>query len=71
MKHPPHNVTDRYDCPVLPAKSANPLQRWRLHRECYRNGGHWWHPEPGTMIDWFCCQCGQQTDGMPKDGSRW
>ena len=30
--------------------------------------GHWWHPAD-PMIAWFCCQCGAERDGMPKDGT--
>lgn len=35
---------------------------------CRRNGGHWWHPILGSLIDWFCCSCGSTRDGMPEDG---
>lgn len=45
------------------------LLGWRIRRACRRRGGHWWHPTPGSLIDWFCCQCGQECDGWPKDGS--
>jgi hypothetical protein len=37
-------------------------------KRCRKNGGHWWHPDSG-MIDWFCCSCGAERDGMPEDGT--
>jgi hypothetical protein len=80
--HPPHQAWERapgvqtvggegywrVSCPQLGGLSA--WQRWHLRRDCRHQGGHFWHPE-GAMIDWFCCFCGKQTDGMPEDGSRW
>jgi hypothetical protein len=40
----------------------------RVEKNCRKGGGHFWHPDSG-MIDWFCCNCGAERDGMPKDGS--
>jgi hypothetical protein len=48
---------------------ARPLRdtsRWRqLRREwrCRTTVGHCWHPI--GMIDWWCCVCSGETDGMP------
>lgn len=53
--------------PAKPMRSTSWWQRWKVERACKKRGGHWWHPDSG-MIDWFCCQCGKETDGMPKDG---
>lgn len=55
----------------FPAKPAREQRWWdqRLReRACKKNGGHWWHPAD-PMIEWFCCQCGKDRDGMPKDGT--
>jgi hypothetical protein len=71
--HPEHVVTVE-PWPGGPAMPARPIpadgviQRWRDRRACWVRGGHWWHPAD-EMIAWFCCQCGAQRDGMPKDGT--
>jgi hypothetical protein len=64
--HPPHFVVV-FGMPVHPPRPRG-VAGWRARRACRRSGGHWWHPV-GTSIDWFCCQCGTDRDGMPKDGS--
>lgn len=70
MSHPVHLAFDRvgdWFGPSKPAKGSWWVQ-WKRERACHKQGGHWWHPDDG-MIDWFCCQCGKETDGMPEDGS--
>jgi hypothetical protein len=74
-EHPPHlhvhsvrhsnGVSEIVDPPPR-IQGEGIIRRLRRHRECRLKGGHWWHPE--GMIDWFCCYCGKQTDGFPKDG---
>lgn len=32
-------------------------------RSCRLATGHCWHPE--ALIDWWCCMCPAETDGMP------
>jgi hypothetical protein len=45
------------------------LRQLRRQHACHRNlGGHWWHPAD-AMIAWFCCVCGAERDGWPRDGS--
>ncbi len=53
-----------------PAQPVHPrgLLGWKVRRACRKRGGHWWHPAD-PMIAWFCCQCGAERDGMPKDGT--
>jgi len=51
---------------------AKPMQgswlvQYNSEVRCRKNGGHHWHPDNG-MIDWFCCMCGAECDGAPKDG---
>lgn len=70
-QHPQHLVgrmmaTPGYYEPAQPLRAPWGLQRWRIEWACRKRGGHWWHPE--GMIGWFCCQCGAERDGMPKDG---
>lgn len=76
-EHPPHRHTHNVPGTNGPVQIVDPpppipgegiLARWRRRRACRRLGGHWWHAE--GMIDWFCCQCGKQTDGLPRDGTR-
>jgi hypothetical protein len=49
---------------------ARPLRDtswWRRHqaeRACRKTLGHCWHPE--GLIDWWCCACSGETDGMPE-----
>lgn len=47
---------------------AKPLRgwgwtQWRAERACRKATNHCWHPE--GMVDWFCCMCAAETDGMP------
>lgn len=59
---------------VMPGRSevARPLRdsswwhRWRQERACRKMVGHCWHPDEQGMIGWFCCECGGEVDGMPK-----
>lgn len=50
-----------------PDKEPGRWAQWRRERACARDGGHFWHPGD-AMILWFCCRCGKDTDGWPKDG---
>jgi hypothetical protein len=36
---------------------------WQVQRSCRRTIGHCWHPT--GYVDWRCCECGKDTDGMP------
>lgn len=68
LPHPPgcHNLP----FPSTQDKSQESLlTRFKRQLACRKSGGHYWHPEPGAMIDWFCCQCNAKRDGMPKDGT--
>jgi hypothetical protein len=69
--HPRHAAVERGSgFPVKPIRDTSPWYRWKRERACHKTGGHWWHIESGSLIDWFCCQCGAERDGMPQDGSR-
>lgn len=63
-----HHTTQREVAPGVwhvarPAPLTSPVERWRRSRECRREFGHCWHPE--GLIDWWCCMCSAETDGMP------
>jgi hypothetical protein len=73
MTHPPHSAMVRgpvgtVEFPARPLVDSSPWHRWKARRACRAAGGHWWHPAD-AMIEWFCCQCGADRDGMPKDGT--
>lgn len=38
--------------------------RWRVKHQCRRHTGHCWHAL--GIIDWECCMCPAETDGMPE-----
>lgn len=63
--HPRHLATSTThgDVPVPPAHATFFVQL-RRQWACTRDGGHWWHSEPGDVIQWFCCQCGARRLGM-------
>jgi hypothetical protein len=72
--HPQHGAMVRgpsggVDFPAKPLQDTSPWHQWRRQRACHKAGGHWWHPAD-AMIEWFCCQCGVNRDGIPQDGSR-
>lgn len=48
-----------------PLRATGPT-RWRAERACRRELGHCWHLMWGHLIDWFCCSCGAETDGLPR-----
>jgi len=50
---------------VKPAREVHWWKRWQAERECSKMWGHCYHPE--GMVDWFCCMCGHEEDGMPED----
>jgi hypothetical protein len=72
VPHPPHEVMTEVapgiwnvSAPIRPTGFAG----WKARHACRKRGGHWWHPSPGTLVDWFCCQCGAERDGWPEDGT--
>lgn len=76
-EHGAHPLHQFWESPVsgvwFPARPAvRPYElfwrRWAREWACKRQGGHWWHPAD-AMIEWFCCRCGKDRDGMPKDGT--
>lgn len=67
--HPPHHATVHPSgFPARPLVDSSPWHRWKARRACRRAGGHWWHPAD-AMIEWFCCVCGADRDGTPRDGT--
>lgn len=72
MSHPEHTMQREIAPGVWDIAFPMHPKGWlgfKVRRACRKRGGHWWHPEPGTMIDWRCCACGAAADGMPRDGS--
>ena len=67
--HPEHKSMMGTHFGWLPSKPcrATRLLRAKLQAGCVLRGGHWWHPEPYSMLDWYCCQCGAYGQGMPRD----
>jgi hypothetical protein len=64
--------------PAKPLRGSWWIQ-FKRERACRKSGGHWWHPESqneryfreGLVLAitcWFCCQCGAERHGCPKDG---
>jgi hypothetical protein len=35
----------------------------KRERRCRQELGHCWHPD--GYVDWWCCECSADTDGMP------
>lgn len=63
-----HHVTVRRVAPDV-TEVARPLRgtgwtQWRAERACRKSTAHCWHPE--GMVDWWCCMCSADTDGMPE-----
>jgi hypothetical protein len=54
--------------PAKPLRGSWLVQA-QAERNCMENGGHWWHPEVEGLIDWYCCRCGAEDEGMPQDGT--
>lgn len=51
---------------------ARPLRaagwtQWRRQRVCRKATGHCWHPAENSLVDWWCCMCSGETEGMPAD----
>lgn len=46
-----------------PLRDTSRWHRWRQERACRKTTGHCWHPD--GFVDWFCCMCSANTDGMP------
>lgn len=68
-----HHATIREITPGLwdiaqPVRATGWWFRRRYERSCRINIGHCWHPT--GMIDWWCCECGSETDGMPPQNCR-
>jgi hypothetical protein len=47
-----------------PLRDTSWWHRWKQERACRKGTGHCWHPE--GLIDWWCCMCSAETDGMPE-----
>lgn len=46
-----------------PLRDTSWWHRWQQERACRKTTGHCWHPD--GLIDWWCCMCSAETDGMP------
>ncbi len=46
-----------------PLRPTGWLLRRQIERDCRKRTNHCWHPE--GMIDWWCCMCSGETEGMP------
>ena len=51
-----------------PLRDTSWWHRWRQERACRRTVGHCWHP--AGYVDWWCCECSADTDGMPDHNCR-
>jgi hypothetical protein len=72
--HPPHCGWESPAPGIWRVTRPDP-QGWRyrhrLRRRCRQEkGGHFWHPVPSALVDWFCCFCGKPGEGMPINGTR-
>lgn len=47
-----------------PLRSGSWWFRRREERDCRKVYGHCWHPD--GYVDWWCCMCSADTDGMPE-----
>lgn len=47
-----------------PLRDTSWWHRWKQERACRKATGHCWHPE--GLVDWWCCMCSGETDGMPE-----
>lgn len=47
-----------------PLRDTSWWHRWRAERACRKATGHCWHPD--GFVDWWCCMCSADTDGMPE-----
>lgn len=63
-----HGMNHHYGAPPIdvarPARLTSRWQQWKRERACRRLTYHCWHPA-NAMIEWFCCMCGGDVDGMP------
>lgn len=55
--------------PDRPIRDTSPIDRWRREHACRKEVGHCWHPE--GLIDWWCCLCAAEMDGMPSQACRY
>jgi hypothetical protein len=67
-RHVAHHRTRREVAPGVweiarPLRDTSWWHQWKRQRRCRRETGHCWHPE--GLIDWWCCLCSGETDGMP------
>ena len=46
-----------------PVRDVSWWQRRKTAKFCRRHTNHCWHP--AAMIDWWCCMCSSETDGLP------
>lgn len=48
-----------------PLRDTSWWHRWKQERRCRKVAGHCWHPD--GLVDWWCCMCSGETDGMPPE----
>lgn len=48
---------------VRPLRDTSWWHRWKAEGACRKTLGHCWHV--GGFVDWWCCACSAETDGMP------
>ncbi len=46
-----------------PLRDTSWWHRWEAERACRKAYGHCWHPD--GFVEWWCCMCSGETDGMP------
>lgn len=46
-----------------PLRDTSWWHRRKQERACRKTLGHCWHP--AGFVDWWCCECSAETDGMP------
>lgn len=51
-----------------PPRKKHFWDRMPEERECRKLWGHCYHPY--SMIEWFCCMCGHESEGMPEDNCK-
>lgn len=62
-----HGITHGSPQPIdvpRPARHRSRWQQWKRERACRRDTRHCYHPAD-VMIEWFCCMCSADIDGMP------
>jgi hypothetical protein len=65
-------VTERISGHWTVARPLHDSSWWHRvwqERACRKSTGHCWHPE--AMIDWWCCMCSAEIDGLPPQRCRY